>query len=78
MQLEVLQETLLDRPTYELFAATLLTHLGDWCDQLPYLISGELPKSHRRKISDRLRRELDDRREQLAVELKQGPGGKAA
>jgi hypothetical protein len=50
------------RAAEELFASTLLTELGDWCDQVPALIANTLPKQYRKKLSDRLKQELDDRR----------------
>jgi len=77
VQLDRLQETLVDRAAVELFCSTCLTHLGDWCDQLPQLVAAELPKSHRAKIANRIRRELDQRREQLSSDLRQLPRGSA-
>ena len=63
------QRELLPRRGWELFAATLLTQLGDWCDQLPDLVGGVCPKQHRRRIADRLRQELDARRVSLRAAL---------
>lgn len=60
---------LLPRQALEIFAATLLTELGDWCDQLGGLVSAELPKKYRAKTAARIKAELDRRRRHVRAEL---------
>lgn len=63
----------LPRPTYELFGANLLSGLADWCEQIPDLIAGQCCKKCAKTIGERLKKELDRRREQLAEDLKRSP-----
>ena len=60
---------LLPRAGWELFAATLLTELGDWRDQLPDLIAADFPRKYAPKLRARLKDELDRRCIELAKEL---------
>lgn len=64
------EKELLPRPTWELFAANLLSGLADWCEQLPDLIAGQCCKKCQKTLGDRIKKELDRRREQLAEDLK--------
>ena len=63
------EKELLPRRGWELFASTLLTELGDWCDQIPDLIAADAPLEHQVKLRARLKDELDRRRRDLAHEL---------
>jgi transposase-like protein len=73
LDLQTKEGQLLPRQAVETFASTLLSALADWCEQLPDLIAGELPKKHGAKIAARLTRELHQCREQLAEDLKRLP-----
>jgi len=57
------------RPAVELLFSKLLTDLGDWCDQLPELVAGIMPKSHQSKLKKRLAKELNDRRNEMEIAL---------
>lgn len=70
LQLRQTEGELIERDAVELHFALMLTQLGDWCDQLPELIAADVPKSHRAKIRNRLKSELDRRRRELQSELK--------
>lgn len=72
---EAFEGELLPRRAWETFAATLLSELADWCDQLPELAELQVPKKHGIKLRKWLESQLDMRRVQLADELKQGPRG---
>lgn len=50
------------RPAIELFAATLLTEIADWCEQVPDIVANSVPTKYRKAIRQRLREELDRRR----------------
>ncbi len=65
------QGELVPRQALELFSATVLTSLSDWCEQLPDIIAGELPQKHRKRIHGRLKEECDHRRRQMALDLEQ-------
>lgn len=69
LQLEREKRDLVPRAAAELFAATLLTGLADWCEQLPELAVAVVPKKYRRPLKDFLSTELDNRRRQLAADL---------
>lgn len=69
LKLRQQQGELIRRDALELFASTLLTSLGDWCDQLPDLIAAEVPRKYRTALKERLRTELDARRTAAAAEL---------
>lgn len=71
--LEARHGELLPRRGCELFATTLLTTLGDWCEQLPELLAGECCPKCKTRIEKRLRGELDNRRNDIADELTSGP-----
>ena len=60
---------LIERGSLELFAATLLTELGDWITQLPDIIELEVPKKYREKLIARVRAEFDSKRRQTAASL---------
>lgn len=60
---------LLPRAGWELFAAQLLTQLGDWCDQLPNLLAADVPRKYRKKVRERAKKELDLKRRELRDEL---------
>lgn len=60
---------LVPRRAVELHFATLLTELGDWCEQLPDLIAGDVPAKIRPKLKARIKDELDRRRRELSAEL---------
>lgn len=68
-KLAVQEGELLPRRAWELFAATVLTSLGDWCEQLPSIIAGVVPAAHRDGVRKRLAQELDDRRKDLREEF---------
>lgn len=63
---------LLPRQKWELFAALLLTNLGDAFDQLPDLIAAICCPDCGRKVHARLAEELDARRNEIAEELRRG------
>jgi len=67
--LREMQKELLPRAAWELFAATLLTHLSDRLNQLPDIIAADTPRKYQRRIADRLRRELDSIRRELRSSL---------
>lgn len=69
LALETTKGELIPRDALELFASTLLTSLGDWCEQLPDLIAAAVPKKYRKPVKDRLKQELDARRVQAAAAL---------
>lgn len=69
LKLEAEEKELLPRRSWELFAATLLTNLGDWCEQLPDILAGVCTDDCREGVRERLARELDDRRRDLREEL---------
>lgn len=73
LKLEREEAKLLPRQAIEVFHATVLSGLADWCEQLPDLIAQILPPEHRETIRERLRDELATRREQLADELANCP-----
>ncbi|MBK8916476.1 MAG: hypothetical protein IPM64_18065 [Phycisphaerales bacterium] len=60
---------LIPREAVELYIATFNTRFGDWCDQVPDIIAREAPAKFRKKIRERLQRELDGRRKALREEL---------
>lgn len=60
---------LLPRAAVELQFATLLTSLGDWCDQLPDKVGTIVPKQYAAKVRERLRTDLTQRRQQVHDEL---------
>lgn len=60
---------LIPREAIELYISTFNTRFGDWCDQVPDIIAREAPAKFRKKIRDRLKRELDERRKALRAEL---------
>ena len=64
---------LLPRRTYELFVASLLSGIGDWCEQIPALVEAELPAKYGKKARARLEEEFKRMREQLAEDLKRTP-----
>lgn len=70
LDLDAKEGTLLPRKAIEQSAAVLLSALGDWCEQLPDLVAAIVSKKDQRKVRDRLKTELDARREQLADDLK--------
>lgn len=74
LKLETAEGTLIPRKGVELTAQVILSSLSEWCDQLPDLISGILPKKHRQVVANELKRELDKRRVELAAELRSLPG----
>ncbi|TWT49031.1 hypothetical protein KOR42_39470 [Thalassoglobus neptunius] len=63
------QGELVPRRAVELFASTVLTELGDWCDQLPDLLAAVVPARARKDLRKRITDELNRRREQLATRL---------
>jgi hypothetical protein len=63
---------LLPRRKWELFAATLLTHLGDAADQLPDLLAAICCPDCAAKVRPRLADELDAWRNDTADELRRG------
>lgn len=69
LKLEAEEKELLPRRSWELFAATLLTNLGDWCEQLPDILAGVCTDDCREGVRERLAGELDDRRRDLREEL---------
>lgn len=69
LDLRVKEGELLPRRGWELFAAQLLTALGDWCDQLPELLSADVPRKYRKKVRERAKQELDLKRRELRDEL---------
>jgi hypothetical protein len=73
LNLEVKEGGLLPRPTWELFGANLLSGLADWCEQLPDLIAAQCCKKCGKTIGERLKKELNKRREQLAEDLRRSP-----
>jgi hypothetical protein len=68
-RLELEEKELLPRRGVELFASTVLTSLGDWCEQLPDIIAGACSKDCRETVRARLEQELDDRRRDLREEF---------
>lgn len=68
-KLAVQEHELLPRRGWELFAATLMTSLGDWCEQLPDIIAGVCTDDCREGVRKRLADELDDRRDDLREEF---------
>ena len=70
IELAVEEGELVPRRAVELHFATLLTELGDKCEQLPELIAGDVPAKLRPKLKARLREELERWRRELAAELK--------
>lgn len=77
LELEIQEEEgkLLPRHLYEAFIASLLSGLGDWCEQLPSLIETEVPAKYGKKVRTRIEKELRDMRDRLAEELKREPAG---
>lgn len=73
LDLQLKEGALLPRRGWELFAATLLTNLGDAADQLPDLIRGICCRKCAKKIAKRLKQELDNMRNNTADELQAGP-----
>jgi hypothetical protein len=69
VELEAALGELIPRAAVELFASTFLTQFGDWCDQLPVLIAREVPAKFRKKVQERVRRELDAQRQTMRDEL---------
>lgn len=74
---EAFEGTLLERRVWETFAAELLSGLADWCDQLPELLEGQIPKKYAAKARKWLEDQLNARRAQLADDLKRTPEGKS-
>lgn len=72
-KLKVTEGELLPRPAYELFLATILASHADWCEQLPDLLAGDCCKKCKKSLAERVKKELDRRREQLAEDLKRSP-----
>lgn len=71
LELELKEGTLLPRKAVEQTVAVILSSLADWCDQLPDLIAPICPnRRSAERIRERLKAELDARREQLAEDLK--------
>lgn len=60
---------LIPREAIELYIATFNTRFGDWCDQVPDIVAREAPAKFRKKVRDRLKRELNERRTALRAEL---------
>jgi len=58
-QLEEFEGNLLPRPVVELAIASILTHLGDWCDQFPEFIRNFCCRSCRDRVESALKKELD-------------------
>ncbi|HUG89250.1 MAG TPA: hypothetical protein VML55_00345 [Planctomycetaceae bacterium] len=69
IDLAVKEGALIPRYAVELHFATLLTELGDWCNQIPDLVSADVCRKCRRKLRARVADELNRRRHELAAEL---------
>jgi hypothetical protein len=69
LKLQEREGDLLPRRAWELFAATVLTAISDWCEQLPDLIAADFPKCHRAKLRKRLQQELNRKRRELRDDL---------
>lgn len=69
IELAVEEGELVPRRAVELHFATLLTELGDWCEQLPELVAADVPAKVRPKVKARIKDELDRRRRELSAEL---------
>jgi len=54
---------LIPRAALELFASTLLTELGDWCETLPVLAARLVPRTAAKRVREKLKSELDQRRQ---------------
>jgi hypothetical protein len=79
LELEKREGTLLPRKGVEESMAVILSSLVDWTEQLPDLIAAIVPADTQAKVRDRLRTELEERRVQLAGELRSlAAGGDAS
>jgi len=76
LDLQIAEEEgrLLPRLLYEGFIASLLAGVGDFMDQLPVLVEGEVPQKYRSRLRSRLEEELRALRDRLAEDLKRDPG----
>jgi hypothetical protein len=69
LKLKEQERELLPRRSIELFVSSFLTSYGDWAEQLPDLVVGDLPKRHRAAFKARLKDELDRKRDEMRVDL---------